>query len=271
MIQGMFRTRDFVLVLTAVAFLVMAIGVTVFGQMRSATTSGSELWAAALPDQEYTAIVVDDHQFSRIEKLAAMREKIAASGQLTLTAPEPVEEIVDVTEEATTVTESEDTQAGSLQQCPGYVPTTVAWSPAGIEIEEVEGARLIYRQQVAAVTASPSASTTTQALASVPGRDIVLQLPVRSLPAPSTSCIASDVIGIATDGSLIRNAEAGVYGIFDSTTLVGWALDGFPIYGSAATAGDACGGVMAVDGYRYQISPDRETILNCYSAAPIRL
>jgi hypothetical protein len=147
----------------------------------------------------------------------------------------------------------------------------VNWSPTGIKIEEAEGARLVYRPVEASAPVTQNAGSTSAPILIQPQRNILAQLPVRTFPAANTSCIASDVIGIANDGSLIRNNEAGVYGIFNSSTLVGYALDGFPIYGSSSEAGDTCGGIMAAEGYRYQISPQRDTILHCYSAAPIRL
>ena len=34
---------------------------------------------------------------------------------------------------------------------------------------------------------------------------------------------------------------------------------------------DACGGIMGVAGYQYQISADRETIINCFAAPPVSI
>ena len=265
----MFRTRDFVLVSTTVAFLLMAIGVTLFRQWQGVGDTSPELLAVVVQDDTYTAESIDMNQFSRAEKLQMMREKIAASSQLSITAPEPMEVVDEVLSgEENQLVEGD---VAAVQLCPGYTTLAKRWSPVDVMIEEVEGARLVYRSLAPApVVPQPKASSSVM-VAAEPQREILAQLPVRNFPAPNSSCIASDVIGIATDGSLIRNNEARVYGIFDSNTLVGWALDGFPIYGASRTPTDACGGVMAVDGYRYQISSDRETIINCFSAAPIRL
>jgi|AntRauTorcE11897_2_1112592.scaffolds.fasta_scaffold15066_2 hypothetical protein len=266
----MFRTRDFVLVLTAVTFLLMAIGVTVFTQQQSAAEHNNRLQPATLSDGEYTAVSVNSHEFSRAQKLQEMQEKIAASSELSITAPEPVEVIEEVI--TSTSSSTPDVLAQGVQLCPAYTELTRAWSPVGVEIAEVEGARLVYRMSAEAAlsveqgTNSTSVSTPMQAQ-----REVLVQLPVRNLPVAQSSCIPSDVIGIANDGSLIRNNEAGVYGIFNSSTLVGYALDGFPIYGASADVGDVCGGMMTSEGYRYQISPQRDTIINCYSAPPIRL
>jgi len=265
----MLRTRDFVLVLITVAFLVLAIGSTVFNQKQSTGQQTVGLQPAVGYDGEYTAVSVNPHEFSRAQKLQEMQEKIAASRQLSIAAPEPVEVMEEVT--ASTSSSTSAVLARGPQLCPGYAATNVNWSPTGIKIEEAEGARLVYKTVEISAPAIQNTDSTSTPVITQPQRNVLAQLPVRNIPAASTFCLPSDVIGIATDGSLIRNNEAGVYGIFNSSTLVGYALDGFPIYGSSSEAGDTCGGTMATEGYRYQISSQRDTILNCYAATPIRL
>lgn len=257
---GMFRTRDFILVFTAVAFLLMAIGVTVFNQRAASNVSQENVFAQQL-SAEGGAEIQNNSDFSRSEKLKSMRDKIALSSDLSISSPEPEPLFTEVNPTTTESVFAENT----LQQCPSYQTYNGMWSPFGVQIEEVEGARLVYRvseREVISTSSTPTVETF---------KDVVVQLPVRSFPAVSTSCVYSDVIGIANDGSLIRNSEVGVYGIFDSKTVVGYALDGFPIYGSGSAATDACGGVMGLSGYQYQISSTRDTIINCFSAAPVRI
>jgi hypothetical protein len=265
----MFRTRDFVLVFTSVAFLVMAIGVTVFAQWQGTGTSKTTLRPADVASEDYLVESKNSHEFSRVDKLQQMREKIAASAQLSIASAEP-EEIIQETN-ATTTDEVVGEVVAELSLCAYYAPFSGFWSAANLEIEEAEGARVVYRMIAQQAAPAPVVGTTSRPTTVTQEREIIAQLPIGNFPAPASSCIASDVVGIATDGSLIRNTEAGVYGIFNSSTLVGWALDGFPIYGSSASPGDSCGGIMAAEGYRYQISPDRDTILNCFSSAPINL
>jgi len=265
----MFRTRDFILVLTAVSFLVMAIGVTVFTQWQTTEVQKTQLQPAITQDGEYPVVTVNSQDFSRAEKLQEMRDKIAASGQLSITAPEPVDVIEEVLA-STSPVEVEQFE-NRLQLCPGFGAANVNWSPIGVQLEEAEGARLVFRMSAESELVMSSSSSSSSSAVMPPQRDILTQLPMRNVPSGGTFCIPTDVIGIATDGSLIRNNEVALYGIFTSSTLVGYALDGFPIYGSSPQVGDICGGVMTSEGYRYQISPQRETILNCYSAAPIRL
>ena len=95
---------------------------------------------------------------------------------------------------------------------------------------------------------------------------------LRTWPSGTTSCLPSDVIGIALDGSLIRNNEAALYTVFGGETLIGYALDGFPIYGmTPLLATDRCGGVQIDGNYRYVLQPDRPGLITCFAGAPITL
>ena len=262
----MFRTLDFVLVFTTVAFLVMAIGVTIFTKSSPASTQSKVVLADQVNSDE-PAELQGHSSLSRAENLKSMREKIAASPNLSISnlPPEtPAEETQEAESQLLDETDKE------LQLCGDYRVASRNWSPFGIQIEEVEGARIVYKEVQRDVTPDPQATSTDGSVPMVDSyQEILVQLPVRSFPAASKSCIATDVIGIANDGSLIRNSEAGVYGIFGSATLVGYALDGFPIYGSGGGVTDECGGVMGVAGYQYQISSERDTIINCFSGPPV--
>ena len=76
-----------------------------------------------------------------------MREKIADSKQLSIAAPEP-EEMLEELPASNTASSSEVVVATEVQLCPGYAASSVSWSPVGLQIEEVEGARLVYKEQV---------------------------------------------------------------------------------------------------------------------------
>ncbi len=193
----------------------------------------------------------------RQDRLVAMREKISNSQQLILTASVP--------EEDTTLEDSEiQTDEEVLLQCGNYQSYTGNWSAAGVTIEEVEGARIVYRS-----SAQVGGETTEGTLPSS-NTEILAQLSIRSTPGTAT-CIPSDVIGIALDGSLIRNNEVGAYGVFGANTTIGYALDGFPIQGVSSESTDRCGGRIAGDQYRYFIDAERATIINCFSGTPVKL
>jgi hypothetical protein len=197
--------------------------------------------------------------------LAEMRKKVAAIDAPLAADPASTQAVSSTTIATDTPTSTpEESVAAEPLLCPTYQLYGGSWIPAGLSIEVVEGARLVTRQRPP--SASVSASGT---LALAPDRVVLLQLPIRLSPSATPSCLPSDVVGIATDGSLIRNGEGGLYGVFGAETLIGYALDGFPIYGMHDIRGDICGGAVVAGQYRYHLSSTRDTILNCFSAPPI--
>jgi hypothetical protein len=270
----MIRTRDFLLFLCLVFFLSSGIAATVVTDMVG--LAGSQAGAVSVateadvspPVVSSGAIVGELPTIDRAANLAAMRERLAA---LDLgVAPESTTEVPELP-----VGESDDADiavASGLQTCPTY--SEVAWADMlGVQFRIAEGARLLY--QALAPTPAPVAAATTSTssvpIRTVPAEVVLAQLPVRELPMPSPTCIAHDVVGVALDGSLIRNDETALYSVFGSDTLVGYALDGFPIYGTSGLPTDDCGGAVVGGTYRYYQSADRKTILNCYAAVPVGL
>ena len=255
----MFRTRDFILLFTAIAFLVSAIGVTVFIQgnaSQSVARSNAALQQqlAAVGVEDYQAVIATRDGLDRSQRVAQMRSKISQATDLR--APEP--EVLAVTEpELATTTEGEVAKPAGLDQCAGYAPYLGFWDARNLAVTESEGAILVTRSEVL-----PTGSSTHTTL---------LQLPKRVTPAPDQSCISSDVIGIANDGSLIRNDELGLYSVFSSDTRIGYALDGFAIYGTGNAPVDQCGGRVQSGQYRYELQAGGEFIISCFAAAPVRL
>lgn len=251
----MFRTRDFVLIFVTVVFLVVAIGVTLVRQYFGGGEGEPVVAFVDTLEQEFTAELVEKAPLSREERVAEMRRKIAEGGELTLSSPEVAAAVSpeeDVMEEVSTVPEP------GVQKCPGYSTYRGYWSPQGVHIELAEGARIVYRT----LEQAPVGTTTAT-------KDILVQLPAYPVYTGSV-CLPSDVIGIAQDGSLIRNDEVGLYGVFGEHTLIGYVFDGFPIYGVSSMKTDDCGGAVVAGEYRYYLSDERETILNCFAATPIK-
>jgi hypothetical protein len=101
---------------------------------------------------------------------------------------------------------------------------------------------------------------------------VFLVIPVRDWFIKGSNCLQSDVVGIATNGLLIKNNQINTYNIFGSETLIGYALDGYPIYGLANNDGiDECGGKQVGEGYHYYLTSDRQTVLQCFRAQPAKL
>jgi hypothetical protein len=248
----MFRTRDFILLFSAIMFLVMAIGTTLINQ-GSVASQPPPFEIQAESDVEYVATVAVGNSTSRSERVAQMRSKI--SQQALILEPVLVEETEEDSTDSDTSTTTDELAAAEVVICPLYRPYVNFWDARDLQLVEREGARVLTRGEISSI--------------SVP--ELVLQLPIKTLPSGNPSCLSSDVVGIANDGSLIRNDEVGLYSIFGSETLLGYALDGFPIYGAGIETTDTCGGVMAASGYRYELSAQRSTIINCFAAAPVLL
>ncbi len=260
----MLRTRDFLLVLVSVVFLVIAIAATLLSRGAEAPGTETVTFTDVVATTSYSAqLDTTDEGLNRAQRLAEMRAKIAASGLVTITEPVEPEEPTGMP----TNSPAEVVEAGEELRCPGYAPYFASWPATEIEVAVTEGVRRYYVQQsmseaVGSSTGSTSAQVATQTLAQIPARPTMNAFP---------QCLESDVIGIAIDGSLIRNNEASLYAIFSENTLIGYALDGYPIYGLSDKTTDVCGEISAAEGYRYQLSQSRDVIINCFIGTPATL
>lgn len=259
------------LFLVTAVFLLVGIGATIAVDAGS-KERGSHALEFKSPENELSiyATGTESVVIDREERLMAMREKLESMTFSEISSSPPEEGGgEDLVEEANLTMNNDDEFEQELPWlCENYSEADIVWSPLGLEFEEIEGARLVYRQLPPSLT--PNASGTD--FVEIPNREVVLQLSLRTMPLTNPTCLTNDVIGIATDGSLIRNSEAGLYSIFDSETLVGYALDGFPIYGNDVNADtDQCGGTLAGDTYRYVVSNQRDYILGCFSGSPTSL
>jgi len=257
-----FRTRDFLLFLLVVIFLVMAIATTISRDVSNGTTASTIDFPKTTESVIYEAVLAESPPDEREKRLDTLRKKIAKLDTIeTISAP-VVEDVLpeDLVDNETI--EEDMIAVGGVDYCEDYVKVTTSWSPSNLTFEVVEGARIIYRESNAVIgTSSVLRSENT-----------VLQLPLRLAPISVKSCIGQDVVGVALDGSLMRNEEYSLYGIFGSETLLGYALDGFPVYGSSnEVKTDICGGIMELGQYRYYLSSGREGVLGCYSGVPVRL
>lgn len=254
----MFRTRDFVLIFTSIVFLVSAIGATVFLQQLGVGTEAAVQPSLELPSgQELRAVAINPDEIDRAARIADMRSKIAAKTIVSSPEDQLADEVLVQRPEQEATTTDEIAIVSDINTCANYAPYLGFWDARDLSVTAREGAIVVTREAVNSVGSSTSQT--------------VLQLPARTAAAPSQSCIGQDVIGVANDGSLIRNDEAGLYRIFGSGTIVGYALDGFPIYVGNAEQTDVCGGASIAGQYAYYLNPEREVVINCYSAAPVNL
>lgn len=254
------NTRNFLLYLLAVAFLIVGIATTALTRDQGQEASVIMGVATDTPPS-YEAEAVVPETVDRTKRLQELRTKIAALHDGLFGEEEPVPAAEPEPQPAEPGSDNIVTEP---LHCASYAPYTALWNPGPVTFTVVEGARLVTREiEVSTTTASGTPITTTET-------EVIAQLPLRSEPAREQRCLPTDVVGIAKDGSLIRNTELGLYSVFGGDTLVGYALDGFPIYGTNTTEKlDACGGTSSLGQYRYFLSVERKQILNCFASVPI--
>lgn len=263
-IQDMFRTRDFFLFSVIIVLLLLVILTTLNAQKEVGWWHNMTF---INNDVEYEAVVPKVAVMDREKKLTEMQDKIsesARSGNLAIVIGALEEE---KSTEDQMPEEENDFVVGTINLCSSYSDYSPTWLPTDLKFEIIEGARIVYRDlAVADMAIDPNSSIMTT------NREIVMQLPLRSASANVKKCLSSAVVGIALDGSLINNSDYTAYKVFGAETLIGYALDGFPIYGlNTVTKTDQCGGVNQDGQYKYYLSNDREGILGCFSSEPINL
>lgn len=241
----MARTRDVLLGLLCLGFL-LTVGASQFGRLANNQSPGEYVVPETDPVEtvEVETIISED---KREERVAMWRERLR---DFVITAP--------VVEETPLADEQpvEDSGVNAVTLCADYR----VYAPAVPRLYnyEAEGVRVF---------------SSVAELELVDGTNTFLVLPVRFTQSNAgRNCLATDVIGIAENGSLLRNNQHNTYSIFEAQTLVGYALDGFPIYGRIdGSALDACGGRVTPEGYQYHIAPERDSIVQCFSAPPVEL
>lgn len=261
-----FRTKDFLLFIVAVGFLVLGITGTVVSDI--AQSSGGNVAAVnfVIDTTIFEAELSEPAPtLNRAEQLATLRaavgERLATllgSDSSVGVEPEPV---------VTAPVQAVLPDSTEPLLCPDYEIYAGAWSTTNLNFEVVEGARLLFRELPAQYEIDPISLEPVL----MPNREFILQLPLQYYRADFDTCLPSDVVGVALDGSLIRNNEATMYRIFTEATHIGYALDGFPIYGVTTDAVDTCGGHSRSGEYRYFLQPDRATIINCFAGSPVTL
>lgn len=265
----MIRTRDLLLYVLVLFFLLGGIAATVVRDTTpDATTQAGQVAQYLADPTEITADVVDG-TIDREANLTKLRKKIAA-GEGVVAAGPPVFESVDTIAEDVPEEENPDAPLPSTDRnvalCAFVDPLSevvASWPVTGATVKLIEGARLVTIKETKQVAVgSSTVSTTTE--------KVVLQLPVSPQRTLASHCIDSTVIGVALDGSLIRNDETWRFRSYSHETVVGYARDGFPIYGQGIdeTLLDSCGGYDNGVGYRYHIRERELFILGCFEAQP---
>lgn len=247
----MFRTKDLLLVGVVIVFLVSGIGLTLSVKKSESTTVAPQ--ALTGEPVSTTVALPADNTPTIAENRLRMQEKIAAympETRLLDSEPEQSEEVVYEEEIVAEEILASSSQKES-QNCPNPAFYVGAWPSDSRSTVVQEGVPVVLEQH----------GTTT-----VP----VVQLP-QFVQNSYVTCPYSDVVGVTTDGVLIHNTDVDWYSVFMADTLIGYALDGAPIYGRSAAQLDECGGRIFEGVYRYELQDSRKTVIGCFGGTPVQL
>lgn len=240
----MVRKRDFILFVVVLLFLVTGIAATV---LHDAVTSSQPVSAAvieAAPPENISVAEPTETKPDHASFIQRMKDKLAAGGADN--TPEPVLTYVD---EGPVPSASPESGTAGPQLCATEEPVTLTelnW-PNSTSFETSEGVRRVI---------------------SADGKTL-MQLPLHGVPG-GNRCLGSDVIGIGLAGQLIHNGDTARFQATSENQLIGYARDGFPIYGVTQHTDtlDACGGKTTGTGYHYYIQSGQNYILGCYKGTP---
>lgn len=260
----MIRTRDVVLYILVVWFLLLAISVTVWRDTSTASSQSAPLATLETATTTPTSLPAvftgaTANEPDREATRDRLRAKITAGEVISNPSPSvPAPEREEVRE----------VPATKLQRCAypddslGFVSR---WPAQSIQTESREGARLYYTEDF---VSPPTIGTSTATTESETMRISWLQLPQFPQPLPTPACVPSEVVGVSVSGTLLFNTSVILYQTATADTLIGYARDGYPIYGRYDGEVDECGGYRHPTGYRYVIQADTETIIQCFTATP---
>lgn len=260
----MIRTRDFFIFLVLTGFLVVAIVVTIVWSYRTHplnTSTAIHFDSSAATYTAQVAVIPD----TKNDRLAELRKKLAED--TTISAPDTPIPPSATSSNPTSTEEAITAPAESKIQLCGktYVTKTIAGLTGTQQYEERENQRIFFD-----MSAPLNLATATPPV--LPAEQVVFTLPLRTVPLSSTSCIKDDIVAISQTGVVIRNSDYLKYQNTGESTLLGYTIDGFPLYGRTnSITTDACGGAVIDGSYRYYLSEERKGVLSCFAGIPVAL
>lgn len=256
----MLRTRDLILFVVALFFLTVAITATVVRD-----TAIPERYSVAFSDAGSSTDVeatAPQNVLDRQSVIDRLRTKLQNSTERIAPAAS-----VEAPEE-----EAVEQEKKGLQRClyPDDALSMVPqWPLRDVSITVQEGARLVsFSETVIVPSSAASTASSTVSEEVVTTVTPLLQMPLTPLKQADASCVPSEVVGVTSGGILMFNGDVNSYRKIPESALIGYARDGFPVYGVYEGEVDQCGGYEHPLGYRYTISTERDYIVGCYTGAP---
>ncbi len=259
----MIRKRDLIVFIVVLFVLLLCIAVTLVAGSVKVSPTGVLFTGDEAP-QEFTA-QAPQNDLNREDIISRLRNALAQN-QSDIEPQPSVEE--DAVEETQTMGEVDEPtgvdRCGGADDALAYVKS---WPLAGVGVEQQGGVRtVVHTQQITGVPLPYASSTASSTQGQT--RTVLLTLPTSPYATGETHCVPSDVIGVTTSGSLMFNSDAAFYRGYGTEYLIGYARDGYPIYGYYEGTLDSCGGYMHPSGYRYSVSASKDHLLSCYTATP---
>lgn len=264
----MIRTRDLFVFVFILLFLSLCIAVTILLDVRALSHKGASL----LLDTNFSSTTFSASatvtKINREGNITRLRKAILESDSVIIPNPS----VTQVEETAVETSTSTDTAlVTTIQKCvtpDDAISYTRTWPLNNVFVVVKDG----YRSVVEISKTSPSSSVVSTTTSSTTQQSVTikthLKLQENPVQSGNSSCVPSDVIGITLQGSLMFNADAHLYMSKTGDEKIGYARDGFPIYGVYEGVVDSCGGYMHNEGYRYTLSKDRTYVLGCYVGVP---
>ena len=266
----MIRTRDFLLYVVVFVFVLMGLSYTL--------ATGSKTVAApkntiVFNTEETSLRAVSNEAFDRDENLRRLREEIAR-GDGQISQGPPVFDSVDVPSstiddgETTSVNQDAlvDSSTREVRYCPvqnDFTSVEARWPATGVRMSLEGATRQLFITETHETTVGSSTVATTSTT-------LMLSLPLVPPRTLANNCIDSAIVGVTDSGQLITNTDAWRFRGVPSSTLIGYARDGHPIYTTTADEAelDECGGIDTGVGYQYHLRQDELFILACFAALP---
>lgn len=259
----MIRTRDFLLFILTLVFLGVAIANTVTKDIQG-TYSGEEVvFNDTELDLEARSESSDIDRQSIIDRL---RSKLLSSKERIEVSPSV--ESVAVTASPSTTTSNASMHVQKCAYPDDFITKVPSWPFSKVQVKIENGKRIFYTTVTQETPVSASSTASSTVIKKVTTTESLLELPLLPTKQQQGQCVPSEVIGVTPNGLLIFNSSVATYAGVGVDTLIGYARDGFPIYGVYAGEVDQCGGYDHPSGYRYTVSTERAYIVGCYVSTP---
>jgi len=255
----MVRTKDLLLIVVVLVMIFMAISATLASRMLTQHLQEEALsGAVAVEAPEYEAVDTRAGGMDRAANVARLRS-LLAQGDVIESSPsvEPFQ---------TAVPEGGGVDSPSCSGVGSGIEVARSWPLSGVSVKAVGVSRVVVHDTPPSASIAGASTSTT--VAPVASERQLLALPLYPGKNAEPTCMSSEIIGVTAAGSLLFNNDIVLYRQTGAETLIGYALDGFPIYGAYSGATDSCGGYDTGAGYRYVVSPQDATLIECFVGSP---